>query len=754
MKLRANGRWAIYLALPLLLLACVGAQAQFGMPQKPKVKGPWMNRKLSPDKRADLVIKQMTLDEKIQLLHGMGWRGLFAPATSGPAVRSLGGAGFIPGIPRLGIPDLQMSDAAVGVARGAQRSRYSTALPSTEAEAASWDPKVAYEYGALIGTELRDQGFNMSLGGGVDLVREPRGGRTFEYQGEDPILAGTMDGQLMRGEQAQHVIGDVKHYALNDQDDGRNFANVILGKRAMRETDLLAFQIAIHESNVGAVMCSYNLINGLYACQNDYTLNDVLDHDFGFKGFVLSDWGGTHSTVKAAKAGLDIQMPGDNYFGAALKKAVLSGKVPMSRIDEMVHRILRTEFACGIIDNPPKPKVVNVMHGFKVAQHVEEQGAVLLKNAHEQLPLDPSMGGTIAVIGGHANAGVLSGGGSAQVDPAGGNPVPSHAGPPGSLQAFLSRWIYQRSVPLDAIRAAAPNAKVKYDPGTDPAAAAALAKSADVAIVFGIQHESEGSDLPSLALPLHQDALIRAVAAANPHTIVVLESGGAVTMPWLGQVNAVLESWFPGIRGAQAIAAILFGKVNPSGKLPITFPKSVAQLPNPVEAKQPPGPLTPVAGIPGYKRNTRIFDVHYPEGLKVGYKWYDAENKTPLFPFGFGLSYTTFAFSGLKVTRGNAVTVSVTVRNTGHRAGQEIAEIYATLPASAHEPPRRLVGWKKVELAPGESKTVSVSVPRLYLSIFNVDHNNWQLVPGTYKIRAGGSERDLPLSATISLAGK
>ena len=283
--------------------------------------------------------------------------------------------------------------------------------------------------------------------------------------------------------------------------------------------------------------------------------------------------------------------------------------------------------------------------------------------------------------------------------------------------------------------------------------AAALAKSASVAIVFAVQHESEGSDLPNLLLPGNQNDLIEAVAAANPHTIVVLESGGAVTMPWLDHVSGVLESWYPGIRGAQAIGAILFGKVNPSGKLPITFPKSVADLPHPQEAKQPKGPLTPDPNLPFFKINKQVFDVHYDEGLKVGYKWYDAKNKTPLFPFGFGLSYTTFAYSGMKVAHGNALNVSFTVRNTGRRAGQEIAEIYATLPASAQEPPRRLVGWKKVELAPGESKTVSVSVQPLYLSIFNVARNNWQLVPGEYKIWAGSSERDLPLSESISLAG-
>lgn len=737
--------------LPLVLAAGLPLYAQFGPPKPAAPKGPWENKALSPDERADLVIRQMTLDEKVQLLHGMGWRSLFAPAESGPGVRSLGGAGFIPGIPRLGIPDLQMSDAAVGVARGAQRSRYSTALPSAVAEAASWDRKVAYEYGALIGTELRDEGFNMSLGGGVNLTREPRDGRTFEYKGEDPILAGTLVGQEMKGEQDQHVIGDIKHYAVNDQEEGRNFVNAIIDKRAMRESDLLAFQIGIRDSGVGAVMCSYNLINGAYACENPYTLHDVLDEDWGFGGFVVSDWGGTHSTVAAAKAGLDIEMPGNDYFGEPLKKAVESGAIAEAQLNEMVHRVLRTEFATGIIDDPPQPKVVDVVHGFKVAQHVEEEGAVLLKNAQGQLPLDASSLRSIAVIGGHADVGVLSGGGSAQVDPAGGNAVPPAGGASGGLLALLSQWVYHRSVPLDAIRERVPGAKVRFDPGTDPASAAALAKASQVAIVFAIQHESEGADLPNLSLPNNQDALIEAVAAANPHTIVVLETGGAVTMPWLDRVGAVLESWYPGIRGANAIAAILFGDVNPSGKLPLTFPTSEADLPHPVLTKQPPGPMKEL--LPGFKVNTTQFDMHYTEGLKVGYKWYDAENKTPLFPFGYGLSYTTFAYSDLRVTAGNAVEVSFRVTNTGQRAGQETAEIYAALPASAQEPPRRLVGWLKVELAPGETKTVSVQVEPLFLSIFNVDQNRFQLVRGEYEIRAGSSSRDLPLRAAITLGG-
>jgi beta-glucosidase len=744
-------RIGFVVAAHLLLLGGTHiAEAQFG-PQKPQMKGPWADTSLSADRRADLVMGKMTLDEKIQLLHGLGWKSLFAPVESGPGVRSLGGAGFIPGIPRLGIPDLQMSDAAVGVARGAQKSRYSTALPSGTALASSWNPKVGYEYGALIATELRDQGFNMSLGGGVNLTREPRNGRTFEYEGEDPILAGTMVGQMMKAEQAQHIIGDIKHYAVNDQEEGRNYVNSIIGERALRETDLLAFRIGIRESGVGAVMCSYNMINGTYACENEHTLRDVLDNDWKFPGFVVSDWGGTHSTVKAAKAGLDIEMPGDDYFGQALKKAVQSGQVSQKLLDEMVHRVLRTEFATGIIDDPPTPKVVDVFHGLRVAQHVEEEGAVLLRNEDHQLPLDASAIHSIAVIGGHADVGVISGGGSGQVDPEGGNPVPPPPGSPGGLQALLSEQVYHRSVPLEAIRHRAPHAKVEYDAGTDPATAAELAKASDVAIVFAVQHEAENSDLPSLALPDHQDALIAAVAAANPHTIVVLETGGAVTMPWVDQVSGVLESWFPGIRGAQAVAAILFGDVNPSGKLPLTFPKSEADMPHPLETHQPPGPMSSMPGMPDWKVNTKAFDMKYDEGLKVGYKWYDAENKRPLFPFGFGLSYTTFGYSDLKAEPGDGLQVSFTVRNTGQRAGEEIAEIYAGLPAEAQEPPRRLVGWEKVALQAGEEKTVTLHVEPLYLSIYDVGSKGWKLVPGQYTVSVGGSSRDLPLTSTVTL---
>jgi len=757
MNLKGLATLAVAAWILTLALLAVPARGQGGPGnQAPAVQGPWMDKSLSPDRRAELLVGAMTLEEKISIVHGGAGRGAFGPPGSPPPpTRSLGGAGFIPGIARLGIPDLQMSDAAVGVARGARFSRYSTALPSGTSEASSWDLKLAHDYGALIGKELRDQGFNMSLGGGINLTREPRNGRTFEYKGEDPILAGKLVGQEMKALQEQGVIGDMKHYAMNDQESGRNFVDVKADKRAMRESDLLAFEIGVKDSGVGAVMCSYNLVNGDYACENSYLLADTLKKDFGFQGFVLSDWGATHSTTKAALAGLDMEMPGDNFFGAALLKAVKSGEVPMSRLDDMVHRILRTEFAVGVFDLPPARQVVDVFAGFDVAQRVAEQGSVLLKNAQGQLPLKASRLHSIAVIGSHADVGVLSGGGSAQVDPPGGNAVPPPPPRPGaSPMAFLGRAVWDPSPPLKAIQAKAPQAKVKYDAGLDPGSAAELAKASDVAIVFVNQPTSEGGDVPSLSLPDNQDQLVSAVAAANPHTIVVLETGDPVTMPWIDKVSAVLEAWYPGIRGADAIANILFGEVNPSAKLPVTFPRTEADLPHPKLTQQPPAREADlVSPFPGsrFRMNTKRFEVDYDEGLKVGYKWYDAEGKQPLFEFGYGLSYTSYAYSDLKVVQGQAVTVTFNVRNTGARPGAEIAQVYVSLPASAGEPPRRLVAWDKVELAPKQVKKVTLTLDPHYLSVFNADKGGWELVAGDYKVWVGSSSRKLPLSETVKI---
>ena len=737
--------------ISVLIVSCLVCMASAGFAQRrqpvPVPTGPWMNTSLSPDERAALVLKEMTLDEKIAMLHGVGMP-TDEPVTPENAASNRG-VGYVVGVPRLGIPGIDMSDAAYGVRSSGVNGRYSTALPANVAAAASWDTDAAYEYGALIGRELRAQGFNMSLGGGVNITRDPRNGRTFEYLGEDPVLAGTLVARLIEGTQSAHVIGDIKHYALNDQESGRNSVNVNISKRAARESDLLAFEIGVTQGHPAAVMCSYNRVNGDFACENNYLLNEVLKKDWKFPGFVLSDWGGTHSTEKASAAGLDNEEPGHFFYGDRYKTAVQAGTIPAAELDDHVLRILRSMFAAGVIDFPRQRSVVDPFAGMETARRIEEGGIVLLKNERAALPLNAARLRTIAVIGSHSDVGMISGGGSAQVDPIGGNAIM----PPGKGATRWQQEIWFPASPLKAIQARAPKAQVKYDSGTDPATAAAAAKGADVAIVFAYEWESEGMDLPNLSLPHHQDDVIAAVAAANPHTIVVLETANPVTMPWVNAPAAILEAWFAGSDGANAVGNVLFGSVNPSGKLPNTFPKSEADLPHPTVTMPPPesqhfsGPASPEQWAKGLPP----FQVTYDEGVKVGYKWYDAEKKPVLFPFGFGLSYTSYKYSGLQVTPGQTVKVTFTLANTGARAGAEIAEVYASLPAAAQEPPKRLVGFSKVKLDAREKKSVTVEIDPKYLSIFDEAKDGWTLVPGDYTIMVGGSSQDLPLKATISL---
>jgi beta-glucosidase len=742
-----RNRIACSIALAITFFAGPWAVAQLpGMPQ-PK-HYPWSDTSLSPDQRADLVISEMTLDEKISLLHGQGWH-MFGPP------ESCCGTDGTNSLPRLGIPAIQMVDSSYGVTRSAATGRYSTALPNNLAAASSWDPDTAFEYGALIGRELRNQGANMSQGGGVNLTREPRGGRTFEYQGEDPLLAGTLAGNLVRGLQSEHVVGDLKHYAVNDQESGRNSFDANISKRAMRETDLRAFEIALDISNAGGVMCSYNRVNGDFACENSYLLNDILKKEFRFKGFVLSDWAGAHSTVKASHAGLDMEQPYNIFFGDALKKAVESAEVSEAEVDEHVHRILRTIFAAGLFDHPVVRQVPDVERGYQVAQQIAEKSIVLLKNQNDILPLSRKVR-SVVLIGGHADVGVLSGGGSGQVDPPGGSPVPPP--PPKDILTAVFRPAWMPSSPLRALEAQMPAAKVSYVSGDDLGEATTAAKSAEVAIVFAYQWESEAIDLESLDLSPDQNKLIEAVAAANSRTIVALETGSPATMPWLDKVAGVVEAWYPGIRGAEALASILTGSVNPSGKLAVTFPKSDADLPHPKLVLPPPGSLPNFNNVhPGDANMLSVlfqalpaFQINYDEGLKVGYKWYDAEHKPVLFPFGFGLSYTTYAYSGLSVIPGETTTVSFTVKNTGKRAGREIAQVYVWFPDAAGEPPKRLIGWTRVQLRPGESKQVFVPVDRDRLMVYDEASDSWRLVPGKYVVRVGGSSQDLPLEERVS----
>ena len=708
---------------------------------------PWMNKSLPPEQRADLVLKEMTSDEKIALLHGNGMPGV--PNWQMPLTyMGNGGAGYVQGVPRLGIPAIVQSDAAYGVRNGGANGRYATALPSNLAAASSWNAELACEYGGLIGRELRAHGFNMTLGGGVNLTRDPRNGRTFEYAGEDPLLAGTVVGHLMKCEQAEHVIGDIKHYVLNDQETGRNIVNVSISKRAMQESDLLAFHIGLKIADPAAVMCSYNRVNGAFACENPYTLREVLKKDWGFHGFVLSDWGGTHSTEEALSAGLDQEQPMADYFGPKLKAAVEAGKVPMSQIDDSARRVLYAEFLSGIVDDPVEKSVVDAEAGLALAQKVEEQSIVLLKNASGILPLDREKIRRIAVIGGHADIAMISGGGSAQVDPPGGNAI----APPGQKATHWQDHIWFPTSPLQALRTAMPEAKIDFDSGQDLSSAVQLAKSAEVAVVFAYQWEAEGMDLPNLSLPDNQDELIERVVAANPHTIVVLETGTAVKMPWLDRVGGVVEAWYAGSSGHRALARVLTGQVNPTGKLAMTFPKSEEDLPHPVIpplSRKDEGQGTGAVNGPAHVQSK--YAITYSEGSKVGYKWYEAEHKSVLFPFGFGLSYTTYAYDRLKIDDAQRA-VSFSVKNTGTRSGVEIAQVYVALPAAAGESFHRLAGWSRVELQPGESKVVTVAIHPDILPVYDEAKSGWTLLPGTYKVSVGPSSASASLNGDLHIA--
>ncbi|MGC1784731.1 MAG: glycoside hydrolase family 3 C-terminal domain-containing protein, partial [Acidobacteriaceae bacterium] len=437
--------------------------------------------------------------------------------------------------------------------------------------------------------------------------------------------------------------------------------------------------------------------------------------------------------------------PMADYYGPKLKAAVEAGKVPLSEIDDHARRVLYAEFLSGVVDDPPRKSVVDVRKGFEVARRVEEESIVLLKNDHSVLPINPSQIHSIAIIGGHADVGMLSGGGSAQVDPPGGNAIM----PPGKGATVWQEHIWFPTSPLKALRAKLPNTKIAFDPGTDLQSAATLAKNSDLAIVFAYQWEAEDMDLPSLALSVNQNALIEQVAAANPHTIVVLETGTAVTMPWIDKVAGVVEAWYAGSSGHKALADVLVGEVNPSGKLPITFPRSDADLPRPTIPSPPAQDRAQAVG--NSATHSSSYAVDYNEGTEVGYKWFEAQHKQPLFTFGFGLSYTTYEYSGLSIDSA-AMTARFTVTNTGRRVGTEIAEVYARLPQGTDESSyKRLVGWKRITLQPGESQTVTVPIDSRVLKTFDPANGNWSFATGDYEVFVGGSSENTQLTGILSV---
>jgi beta-glucosidase len=692
----------------------------------------------------------MTTDEKLRLVFGYAYPGedlakvpdtLVSPEAKAyvRAHAIKGAAGFVPGVPRLGIPDQFQTDASMGV-RDAEIP--STALPSSLATAASFDPEVSRAGGAMIGTEARASGFNEFLAGGTNLAREPRNGRNFEYTGEDPLLAGMMAGGLIRGIQSTGMISTMKHFAVNDQESQRTTVDVTIAPEAMRQSDLLAFEIAYEQGRPASVMCSYNLVNGRWACENDYLLNKVLKQDWGFKGFVMSDWGAVHSTADAANNGLDqfTGFPCCNSTAAQfapplLKAALRAGQIPAARLDDMAERIVWSMISTGIYDHPPKVAAVDYKADADVAQRAAEESLVLLKNDRKLLPLKGVR--SVAVIGGHTDAGVLSGGGSSAVTPVGGNAVPGlqPASWPGPI-------IYLPSSPLAALKTELPpSVRVSYADGEDKAAAVRAARSADVAIVFVTQWLGEGFD-GNLELPNGQDALVSAVLKANPRTIVVVESGGAVLMPWASRAPAIVEAFYPGMRGGQAIARILTGKVNPSGRLPITFPASKAQLAHPV--------------IPGFGKPDGLpVHIAYDEGGAIGYKWYDVKGYKPLFAFGHGLSYTSFRMSRLEPRlNGRAIKVSFAMSNAGSSAGKAVGQVYvgpADWRGAGWEAPRRLGGFAKQALNPGESKSVEVTIDPRLLATYQAAGNRWTIAPGEYRVMLGQASDDVPLIAKLTL---
>ena len=708
------------------MAACVSVPAMAQQPPAAAATQPWLDSSLPPQARARAAVAAMTLDEKLRLVFGYSDMAVdevakvsddIVPPDLKAAVQTRavkGSAGFVPGVPRLGIPDQTQTDASMGVRNSLIPS---TALPSSLLTAASFDPAVPRAGGAMIGAEARATGHNTMLSGGINLAREPRGGRNFEYAGEDPLLAGTMVGALIEGIQSNRIVSTIKHFAVNDYELLRTSVDVTISADAMRQSDLLAFELAMERGDPGSVMCSYNLVNGRWACENDYLLNTVLKRDWGFKGFVMSDWGAVHST-EAATNGLD-QYTGfccvadKPHFGPpALKAALQSGDLPQARLDDMVERILWALFAKGAVDHPLKITPIDYAAHAAVSQKAAEESLVLLKNDGDLLPLRRVK--SIAVIGGNADKGVMAGGGSSDVTPVGG-------------AIMIDEHTHMPNAPLAELKRELPRAKIAFDAGADTAAAAALAAACDVAIVFVTHHNSEGRD-GRLELDGNQDALVAAVAAANPKTIVVVESGGAVFMPWAGQVPAILEAFYSGIRGGAAIARTLAGKVNPSGHLPISFPASADQLAHPV---------LPGLGL----ENETPAHITYDEGAAVGYKWYDARGYRPLWSFGHGLSYTSFALSDLTASAdGRAVRVGFAIRNSGKRAGKGVGQVYvapADWQKAGWEAPKRLGAFAKADLKPGKSKRFALTVDPRLLATYEAAGNNWRIAGGTYRVMLG-----------------
>jgi beta-glucosidase len=698
-----------------------------------------------PDVRAREVEAQMSDDERFALVVCVIGPSEMWPLRDEripPDVETT--TGYAPGVARLGIPALRMNDAGLGVANlGYRPGDAATALPSGQALAASFNPPLARAAGGVIGREARGRGINVQLAGSMNLARDPRNGRNFEYLSEDPLLTATIAAESVNGIQEQGVISTVKHYSLNCNETNRHWLDAVIDPGAHRESDLLAFEIVIERSQPGAVMAAYNKVNGAYAAANDVLINGVLKGAWGYRGWVMSDWGGTPGW-ECALAGLDqecgaqldVMFWQSEAFSDPLRTAYADGGLSKARLSDMARRILRSMFAVGIDRWEPSPPPDMDAHN-EIALEIARQGAVLLTN-RGVLPIASDSSARIAVIGGYAQLGVAAGYGSSAVVPPGGYAGVVPVGGRGLMGALRNLYLVPPS-PLDELRRQFPHAQIEFDPGVSPAEAVRAARRADVAIVFAVRAEGEGFDGADLSLPWGQDALIAAVSAANPNTVVVLETGNPVAMPWRDSANAIVQAWYPGQAGGPAIAEILAGQVNPSGRLPITFPADLDQTPRP-ELPEPDAPWgTPTT-------------IDYFEGADVGYRWFAKIGLAPMFAFGHGLSYTSFEYRDLEVTGGETVTASCTVVNVGDRAGADVPQLYLT--AAPGERCLRLLGFQRVELESGAARRVTIAADPRLLAHYDGALGAWRIEPGGYAVAVGASAAALKLEGGAELAGR
>ncbi len=731
-----------YIACSLLLLPGFG-QAQQEVPT-------YLDSSKPIEERVEDALSRLTLEEKVALTHAQS---KFCS----------------PGVARLGIPEFWMTDGPHGIRpevlwdeweQAGWTNDSCVAFPALTCLAASWDPEIARLYGKSIGEEACYRNKTVLLGPGVNIYRSPLNGRNFEYMGEDPYLAGKMVVPYVQGVQQNGVAACVKHYALNNQEINRHTTNVIVDDRALYEIYLPAFKAAVQEGNAWAIMGSYNLYKNQHGCHNQYLLNDILKGEWGFDGVVVSDWGGVHNTQEAITNGLDMEFGSwtnglsngasnayDNYYLAdPYLKLIREGKIGTKELDDKVRRILRLAYRTTMDRNRPYGSLCSEAH-FAAARRIGEEGIVLLQNRNNLLPIDLNQAKRIAVIGENAIKMMTVGGGSSSLK------VKYELSPLDGIRKRVSdqaEVIYARgyvgdpSGEYNGVKSGQ-DLEDNRSPEELIAEAVAVAKEADYVIFIGGLNKSahqdcEDADRKELGLSYGQDKVIAALAKANKNLIVVNISGNAIAMPWVKEVPAIVQAWYLGSEAGSAIASVLTGDVNPSGKLPFTFPASLQD----VGAHK-------LGEYPGTPRNdgSPIVDQKYNEGIFVGYRWADKEKTKPLFSFGHGLSYTTFAYGKAiadKKVMGQDETLTITlpVTNTGSREGSEVIQLYISdLKSSLPRPVKELKGFSKVKLAPGETREVTFTIGKEALSFFDDTRHEWVAEPGKFEAWIGASSTDI-----------